>query len=65
MRKFPLEHKKLMFTFMNMLMLGILMLLVGTKLKRTTMNIASITSSSIYTQLQFQLLGGPGKKAST
>ena len=33
MRKFPLEHKKLMFMFMIMLMLMILMLLVGTKLK--------------------------------
>ena len=31
-RKFPLEHKKLMFMFMIMLMLMILMLLVGTKL---------------------------------
>ena len=30
MRKFPLEHKKLMFMFMIMLM--ILMFLVGTKL---------------------------------
>ena len=32
MRKFPLEHKNLM--FMIMLMLMILMLLVGTKLKQ-------------------------------
>ena len=33
MRKFPLEHKNLMFMFMIMLMLMILMLLMETKLK--------------------------------
>ena len=37
MRKFSLEHKKLMFMIMIMLMLMILMLLVGTKLKQASL----------------------------
>ena len=48
MRKFPLEHKKLMFMFMNMLMLMILMLLVGTKLQKHELFVISSDESLIF-----------------